>query len=137
MLPHAGPTVEEIPIGGGYPERVGAVDDYLATLDGPPLAAYERVRDVVLAELPDAAQATSYGMAAFTYRGKPLLGLRAARDHLSVFPFSPAAIDAVRSDLEGFTLSKGTVRFDAGHPLPDDALRALVRARAAEIDAKA
>ena len=43
--------------------------------------------------------------------GKPLLGFSAAKAHLSIFPFSPAAIDAVKDRLEGFDLAKGTIRF--------------------------
>ena len=113
---------------------VGPVDEYLQTLDDVTRPPYERVRDVVLAEVPDAGQGTSYGMAALTYRGKPLLGFKAARGHLSVFPFSPAAVDAVRDALAGFDLSKGTIRFTAAHPLPDDVVRSLARTRVAEID---
>jgi len=57
----------------------------------------------------------------------------AAAKHLSVFPFSPAVIDAVASRLEGYSLSKGTIRFTPDHPLPDDVLEDIVRLRRAEI----
>lgn len=116
---------------------MGAVDDYLDTLDDPAAQAYRHVRDLVVAEYPDAEQGTSYGMAAFLYRGKPLLGLRAARDHLSVFPFSPQAVAAVQERLTGTAVSKGTLRFTADDPLPDDVVRDLLRARADEIGASA
>jgi len=59
-----------------------------------------------------------------------------ARSHLSVFPFSPAAIDATRDALAGFDLSKGTVRFAADKPLPDAALEQLVRHRISEIESR-
>lgn len=113
---------------------MGPVDEYLATLDDPTRHAYERIRDLVHAEVPDAQQGTSYGMAALTYRGKPLLGFRAARDHLSVFPFSPRAVDAVKDELTGFSVSKGTIRFSVAEPLPEPVLRALVQSRIAEIE---
>jgi uncharacterized protein YdhG (YjbR/CyaY superfamily) len=109
------------------------VDDYLASLPADARAAFTRVRDLALAELPEAAQGTSYGMAALTHRGQPVLGFRAAARHLSVFPFSPAALDAVRDQLDGFALSKGTVRFTANAPLPAQAVRDLVRHRVREI----
>src|ERR671914_251058 len=64
------------------------------------------------------------------------LGFRAAKKHLSVFPFSPAAVDAVKDRLEGFDLSKGTIRFTPDQPVPDDVLADLVRARKAEIESK-
>ena len=89
---------------------------------------------IVRDEAPDAEEGTSYGMPAFTYAGRPLLGLRAAKRHLSVFPFSPAAIDAVSDRLEGFDFAKGTIRFTAEKPLPEAIVRELVRARRREIE---
>jgi uncharacterized protein YdhG (YjbR/CyaY superfamily) len=109
------------------------VDDYFATLDVPTRAAFTAIRDVVMELAPEAEQATSYGMAALTYRRRPLLGFLAAAKHLSIFPFSPSAIDAVRDRLDGFALSKGTIRFTLATPLPDDVVRDLVRFRIAEI----
>jgi uncharacterized protein YdhG (YjbR/CyaY superfamily) len=112
---------------------VPEVQDYFATLDAPTRAAFEHIRDLVLDLVPDAEEGTSYGMAAFKYRKKPLLGFRAAKGHLSIFPFSPEAVDAVRERLTGFDLSKGTVRFTAAAPLPDDVVKDIVRSRVAEI----
>ena len=73
-------------------------------------------------------------MPAFKYKGRPLLGLRAGKNHLSVFPFSPAAVAGARKDLAGFDLSKGTVRFTSEAPIPDSALEKLLRQRLNEID---
>src|ERR687889_513800 len=50
-----------------------------------------------------------------------------------VFPFSPAVVSAVAPRLQGFSLSKGTVRFGPDQPLPEDVLVEMVRLRAAEI----
>ncbi len=109
------------------------MDDYLAGLDATSRAAFEHLCEVALEEAPQAEQGTSYGMAALQYRRKPLLGFRAAKHHLSVFPFSSHVVDAVRDRLDGFELSKGTIRFSVDHPLPDDVVRDVVRLRMAEI----
>lgn len=109
------------------------MDVYFDSLDTDRRDAFERIRALVMDEAPDAEQGTSYGMAALKYRGKPLLGFRATEHHLSIFPFSPAAIDAVRSRLTGFELSKGTIRFTVDSALPDAAVRELVRHRMAQI----
>ena len=84
--------------------------------------------------VPEAEEATSYGMPAFKYKKRPLLGFRVSRNHLSVFPFSPAAVDAARDTLAGFDLSKGTIRFTAEKPLPDAALEQVLRHRLGEIE---
>lgn len=110
------------------------MDQYLDGLPPAQRAALERVRAAARAAAPDAEEGRSYGMPAFLVAGRPLLGFRAAKQHLGVFPFSPAAVEAVRDRLEGFDLSKGTIRFTPDRPLPDDVVAALVRARRAEID---
>ena len=109
------------------------LDDHLATLPDDRRAALEHVRAVVRATAPDAVEGKSYGMPAFKLDGRPLIGLQAARGHLSVFPFSPAALETVAGRLAGFDLGKGTIRFTPEHPVPDDVLADLVRARSAEI----
>jgi uncharacterized protein YdhG (YjbR/CyaY superfamily) len=114
--------------------RVAAVDDYFGSLDAPTRAAFERVRDLAIEVAPEAEQGTSYGIAALTYRGSPLLGFRAAKRHLSIVPFSPEAVEAVRDRLGDFDLSKGTIRFTADAPLPAEAVRDLALHRKAEID---
>ena len=112
------------------------VDDYLAGLPEEQKEALAQVRAVVERAAPDAEEGVSYGMPAYLYTGRPLLGFRAAKKHLSVFPFSPAAVDAVKDRLAGFDLSKGTIRFTPDRPVPEDVLVDLIGARKEEIDAK-
>ena len=81
------------------------------------------------------AEGKSYGMPAFTYAGRPLLGFRAAKQHLSIYPFSPAAVEAVKDRLDGFGLAKGTIRFTPDRPVPEDVLVDIVRFRREEITA--
>ena len=111
-----------------------AFDDYLASLSEPARAELERVRQYVRRTVPEAEEGTSYGLPAFTYRKRPLLGIRASKNHLSVFPFSPEAIDAASASLAGFELSKGTVRFTPERPIPDSALELILRHRVLEIE---
>jgi uncharacterized protein YdhG (YjbR/CyaY superfamily) len=116
--------------------EMGAIDDYLDGLSPAQKAALARVRDIVSAVAPEAEEGVSYGMPALRYAGRPLLGFRAAKRHLSVYPFSPAAIEAIKARLGGFDLSKGTIRFSPERPLPEDVLADLVRVRKQEIARK-
>ena len=93
----------------------------------------EHIRSLVRAMVPEVEEGTSYGMPALKLQKKPLLGFIAAKHHLSVFPFSSEVIDAVRDRLEGFELSKGTIRFSAANPIPDDVLRDIVSSRLGQI----
>ena len=109
------------------------MEEYLDGLPPPQRVALERVRAVVTKVVPEAEEGVSYGVPAFIYEGRPLLGFRAAKNHLSVFPFSPAAIASVKDRLEGFEFSKGTIRFTPENPVPEKVLAEVVRARQQEI----
>jgi uncharacterized protein YdhG (YjbR/CyaY superfamily) len=74
---------------------MSAMDEYLDSLPQEQREALAQVRAIVERVAPDAEEGGSYGMPAYLYAGRPLLGFRAAKKHLSVFPFSPAAIEAV------------------------------------------
>ncbi|MGW5239424.1 iron chaperone [Monashia sp. NPDC004114] len=113
---------------------MGTLSDYLAEVPDDQRPALQRVVDVARGIVPDAEEGLSYGMPALRYRNKPLIGVVAAAKHLSVFPFSPAVVEAVAPDLEGFSLSKGTIRFSAEQPVPDEVVERIVTLRLAEIE---
>ena len=113
---------------------MSSFDDYLATVPDAQKAELERIRAIVRRTVPDAEEATSYGMPAFKYKKRPLLGFKVSKNHLSVFPFSPDAVDAARHALAGFNLSKGTIRFTPERPIPERALEQLLRQRMLEIE---
>lgn len=116
---------------------MAAVDEYFDSLDESTRSVFEHVRGLALEVVPEAEQGTSYGMAALRFQNKPLLGFKAAKVHLSIFPFSSQVVDEVRDRLPGFELSKGTIRFSVERPLPDEVVSEVVRLRAAEIAGKA
>ena len=113
---------------------MGTLSDYLAEVPDDQRPALQHVVDVARGIVPDAEEGLSYGMPALRYRNKPLIGVVAAAKHLSVFPFSPAVVEAVAPDLEGFSLSKGTIRFTAEQPVPDEVVERIVTLRLAEIE---
>lgn len=113
---------------------MGELTDYLGGLDEPARGILSGIVDRVRVLVPDADEGSSYGMAALRYRGRPLFAVVEAKSHLSVFPFSPAVVDAVAPELEGYSLSKGTIRFSPEQPLPTGVVDRVVELRRAEID---
>ncbi|MGX5715168.1 iron chaperone [Arthrobacter sp. MAHUQ-56] len=112
---------------------MGLVDDAIAAVPEPDRGCLQRVVEIARSVAPDATEGMSYGMPALKVDGKPLLAAVAAARHLSVFPFSAAVVEAVAPKLEGYSLSKGTIRFMADQPLPEDVVQDIVRLRLAEI----
>jgi uncharacterized protein YdhG (YjbR/CyaY superfamily) len=111
------------------------VDDLIAGLDTARGAALQHVLDLAMDAAPEAEQGMSYGVPALRHHGRPLLGFNAWDTHLAIYPFSPAAIEPAAEALDGYSVSKGTVRFTVDHPLPDQAVTTIVHARRAELDA--
>jgi uncharacterized protein YdhG (YjbR/CyaY superfamily) len=114
-------------------DPMSSVDAAIAKISSPSREALQHVIDVARRLAPEAEEGMSYGMPALRVAGRPYVSVVAAAKHLSLFPFSPAAIDTVRDDLAGYSLSRGTVRFTAEQPIPDDVLERLLTARLAEI----
>ena len=105
------------------------IDEYLAALDPERRAALEHIRALVHKLAPSATEVKSYNIPTFDYNGEHLLGFADAKDHMSLFPFGSAGVDAFREQLAEFSLSKGTIRFTVDHPIPDELLTQIITYR--------
>ncbi|MCC2593014.1 DUF1801 domain-containing protein [Tessaracoccus sp. OS52] len=115
---------------------MGTVDDYLSELAEVDREVVARVYALAREVVPDAEQGLGYGMPCLLHHGKPLLAVMRAKGHVGVYPFSPEAVESVADDLAshpGIGLAKGTIRFQPASPLPEEIVKALVRARAEQI----
>ena len=112
---------------------MSVVDDYLASLDGPNQRELTRVCSIVRHLVPDAEEAMSYGVPAFKYNDKLLLGLAAHKTFLSIYPASNA-IETLKDNLKNFELSKGAIRFTSYNPIPADLLKRLVEIRLKDLE---
>jgi uncharacterized protein YdhG (YjbR/CyaY superfamily) len=118
-------------------EAMATIDAYLAGLPRERRTALQALRKTIAAAAPEADEALSYGVPAFRYKGRPLVSYVAAKAHCSFFPMSPTVVDDHRTELTGFDLDKGTIRFQPDSPIPADLVARIVRARMAETDAAA
>lgn len=111
------------------------VTSYVASLAGPERELVGRLLDRARTVVPDVEEGTSYGMAAYRYRGRPLVTVAVGPRGCTAYPFSSDVTAAVLATLDGFDATKGGIRFTVDRPLPDEAFDALVEGRRAEIDA--
>jgi uncharacterized protein YdhG (YjbR/CyaY superfamily) len=112
---------------------VGSIEEALAALPSRDRTCLQHLIDVAREAAPEAVDGVSYGVPALILEGKPLLGVAATARHLAVYPFSPAVIEAIVPALGAFSRSKGTIRFSAARPLPDDVVNLMVQLRSLEI----
>jgi uncharacterized protein YdhG (YjbR/CyaY superfamily) len=105
------------------------IDEYLAAVPEPARTTMNKVRTMIRAAAPSAAtEAISYGMPAFKYKGS-LVAFAAFSNHCSLFPMGSAAIEKFKKELEGYQISKGTIRFPVDKPLPAALVKKIVKAR--------
>lgn len=111
------------------------VTEYVASLAEPERTVVAQLLGRARVLVPDAEEGTSYGLAAYRYRGRPLVAVAAGPRGCTAYPFSSDVTAAVLATLDGFDATRGGIRFTAGRPLPAEAFDALVAGRRAEIDA--
>jgi uncharacterized protein YdhG (YjbR/CyaY superfamily) len=114
-------------------EKPKSVEAYFTSLDPEPRAALQKLRDTIASTVPEAEEGITYGMPGFLINGRGLIGYMAFERHYSLFPMSPAAIDAHRDELGPLITGKGTISFAYGQRLPVTLVKKVVRTRRAEI----
>jgi uncharacterized protein YdhG (YjbR/CyaY superfamily) len=112
-------------------EPATSIDEYLEGVPEEQRAALEKLRKQIKAAAPQATEKMYYHMPAFYDHG-PLVSFAAFKDHLSFFVMSMRVMEAHRVELEALDISKGTIRFQPGKPLPAALIKKLVKARVQE-----
>lgn len=108
-------------------------DEYLAQLPADQQAALVKLRSQINVAAPKAEEHFGYGLPGFKYNGHPLIYFGAAKEHCALYGAVPKGF---AEELKDFDVSKGTIRFTPKKPLPPALVKALVKARMAENDAR-
>ena len=113
-------------------EKPKTIDEYLAGLPPEKRAALEKLRKAILTAAPGAEECFSYGMPAFRLEGRVLVAFAARANHCALYPMSGLTVEEHKAELAGYDTSRGTIRFQPEHPMPDRLVRELVKSRIAE-----
>jgi uncharacterized protein YdhG (YjbR/CyaY superfamily) len=112
-----------------------SVDEYLENVPEPARSTLNKIREAIRSAVPpEAVEAISYGMPAFKYKGV-LVWYAAFSNHCSLFP-TASIIEKFKKELQGYSVSKGTIHFPKEKPLPVSLVRKLVKACVAQNERK-
>jgi uncharacterized protein YdhG (YjbR/CyaY superfamily) len=113
-------------------EKPQTHEEYLAAMSDDKRIALEGLRETIREAAPGAEEIISYQLPAFRLDGRMLVAYGATVKHCAFYLMSSSTVQAFQDDLAGYDTSKGTIRFQAGDPLPASLVRNLVKARIAE-----
>lgn len=114
----------------GESKKFGTVDEYIAGFPPKVKARLRSIRKAIKEAAPGAEEKISYNMPALKLHGV-LAYYAAYKEHIGFYPMA-STIDAFRKQLDGYELSKGTVRLPLDKPLPLELIGAMVRFRVRE-----
>jgi len=115
--------------------RFATIDEYIATFSPGVQEILENMRMAIRESAPEAEEAIAYGIPTFRLHGN-LVHFAAFKHHISFFPGGPSAIEAFKSELSQYKLSKGTVQFPLDEAIPFELVKRMVRFRVKENEAR-
>jgi uncharacterized protein YdhG (YjbR/CyaY superfamily) len=117
------------------PARFGSVEDYLASLEAPKAQTVGAIIEFVLGAFPELDAKLSWNVPQLHRDGTYVLGLSAAKKHVSVSPWSTHVIEDFRPRLEQrFIVTRNLFQVPVDWEIDEVLLTDLVRARLAELD---
>ena len=113
--------------------RFANFEAYVASLPDDRRAGVERLRVTAVAAAPEAVESISYDMPALRLDDHFLVSWAAYKHHYSLFPASAAVVQELGEDIRPFLAGRGTIRFPADQPIPEDVVTRVVRTRVTEL----
>ena len=102
------------------------IDAYLQMVRPDMRSALEDLRRIIRETAPNAEECISYQMPAFKQDGM-LVAFAAHTHHASLYGWNGTAVMAMADQLQGFEISRGTIRFTPERPIPEAVVRHLVQ----------
>lgn len=110
-----------------------SVDQYIAAQPEAVHEVLERVRAAIREGMPEAVEVISYQIPAYKLPGGVALFFAGWKQHYSVYPVTEGLVAAFKDELAPYKLSKGTIRFPLGEPVPVGLIERLAKFRAREV----
>jgi uncharacterized protein YdhG (YjbR/CyaY superfamily) len=113
--------------------RDAGVDEYIAKQAAEAQPNLRRVRSTIRKLLPKAEETISYQIPSYRQDGEYVVYFAGWKQHWSLYPVTESIRQELGAALLPYKVSKGTVRFPLGEPVPTELVERIVKtlARAA------
>lgn len=111
------------------------IEKYFAAAPSGQRATLKKIRQLIRDSAPEAIENFSYRIPGFKYKGKPLVWYAAFEDHYSLFP-TGEGVEAHKSELKGYKVSKGTIQFFWDKPIPLSLIRKIIKTRIKQMESQ-
>lgn len=106
-----------------YCVKPRTIDEYIEAQEETVRPRLHEIRAVIRGAIPEAEETISWSMP--TYRkGRNIIHFAAARKHVGLYP-GEEAVAWFAEELDGYEVSKGTIRLPYDRPLPADLIRRI------------
>jgi uncharacterized protein YdhG (YjbR/CyaY superfamily) len=109
--------------------RPQGVDEYIASAPAKWRPRLTALRKAIRAAVPGAQERISYRMPFYEYKGR-LVYFALQRQHIGLYALTAPVLAQHKSELAGYVMSKGTIRFPLDERLPVGLIKQLVKAQA-------
>ena len=109
------------------------LDEYFASLDDTKAATLRRVLDVIATNFPDSSVKLAWNTPQIQIEGKYVFGMSAAKNHLSLAPWSEAAMSTFADRLAPYETTKGLFKVPVDWDVDGALITDLIQARMAEL----
>ena len=111
-------------------KQIETIDDYIASFPKHIQEILEEIRQAIKETAPDAEETISYQMPAFRLKGI-LVYFAAFKNHIGFYPTS-SGVAAFKDEISQYAISKGTIKFPLGQPIPINLIKTIVKYRVEE-----
>jgi uncharacterized protein YdhG (YjbR/CyaY superfamily) len=113
--------------------RFARLDEYLESLDAVKGATLEAVLTFITTEFAGATVKLAWNVPQVQIDGAYVFGVSAAKNHLTLAPWSADVLAAFAHRLEGYVVNKGTFQIPVDWTVDESLVRDMIRARLAEL----
>jgi uncharacterized protein YdhG (YjbR/CyaY superfamily) len=111
-----------------------ALANYYPNIDKKRLNVLEDLWQFAKTIEPEATEGLSYGYPALKLNGRPLIGFSVAKNHMTVYPFSPKVISAIEAEIQDYEYSKGLIRFTEDKVISKNIIELLIDLRKKQLN---